>query len=872
MEEWLETAGLGKWSAAFRGQGITRDQLEALTEADLRELGLPIGERKRFLRALGEYPPTGKASSVAAAAAAASRAERRPLTVMFIDLVDSTQLGERLHAEDLIEVIRRYRELCDAAVVRFGGHVERFMGDGMLAYFCYPVANENDPERAVRASLEIVRGIGSLETPVGAPLRVRIGLATGRVIVSDLVVGGAADPHMVLGSVPNLAARIQGLVPPNGIAMAASTHSRVEALFACDSLGKLDVKGFDQPLELWRVLGERPQRGLSGHRPRPQTGFHGRAHELGLLRILWSEAERGEGKVALVVGDAGIGKSRLVEQLAQAHLPTEARVIRLAASVFDENTPFSPLIDHIRGMAGLSGRESVAEAIRKIDAVLLGGETQRRDSGRILAALAGVSLADLGLGRLQPRELRSRTIAVLAGQMLLLAEQHPVCLVIEDLHWLDPSSREVLESLARQLHDRRMLMLLTMRPDAASDWSARADTTLRLDRFKPAQVTAMLTDLFAGRPVPPQLASEVIQRSDGVPLFVEELGRLLLAGEKPGDQPTAAQSGGEAEIPASLDGLLMARLDRSGLAKEVAQAAAVVGRSVEPAVLAAICSLPAQALEPSLAALVSSGVLEPGEAPTPRSYRFHHALLHEVAYASLVRDRRRDLHARAAQALQEIDPDLIEQHPETLARHLAEGGRAEDAVPHWLEAARRSLSRSALTEATRLLQRGLAALAGLPRTARNLSLTLQISALLGPALISLRGPKAPETQELRDRDRIMRSRPRGELAFPHPLRLVAIVARFPHASCAGRQPLAARRRAPGSGRASAGASLLLGQPSEYGPLRALLRAYRGRISHLSRRRLSASPAPLRQSRRQGLRSRLPVAAALDAGPCVGRLG
>jgi len=751
VEQWLNSVGLGQWIAAFRDQGITRDQLTALTESDLREIGLNIGERKRFLQALANDAPRDRKTPPETATA--TRAERRPLTIMFVDLVNSTGLGERLHVEDLIEVIRRYREFCGTAVTRFGGQIVRFLGDGMLAYFCYPVANENDPERAVRAALEIVRGIGGLATPAGDPLQVRIGLATGRVVVSDLFAGGAADPHTILGSTPNLAARLQSLSPANGIVVSEATHARVQALFACESLGTVKLNGFDQPLQPWLVVRERPRRGLPGAavRPQPLTAFHGRASELNMLGLLWSEAERGEGKVVLVVGEAGIGKSRLVEHLVEAHLPAGSRVVHLGASAFDEDTPFRPLIDHVRAIAGLTGAETAGDALAKIDAVLLGDGAPRHHAAAILAGLVGVPVDDPGLARLRPHELRAQTIAALVEQLLLLAERHPVCVVVEDLHWMDPTSREVLDNLMQRLHGQRILMLLTVRPSAAADWAVKADTTLRLGRFGPEQVTAMLGDLFAGRPMPPHLVREVISRTDGVPLFVEELGRLLLAREArrtAGDRVGEETAADEAEIPASLDESLMSRLDRSGIAKEIAQAAAVVGRSVRLDVLAAVCSVPPQALAEPLAALVASGVLDPGAAPLSDFYRFHHALLRDVAYGSLLRDRRRELHARVAEVLQDIDPDMVELHPEVLAMHLTEGGLAEDAAPHWLEAARRSLARSALTEATRLLQRGLAALARLPGTSRNLSLRLQLSALLGPALIGLRGPMAPETQEL----------------------------------------------------------------------------------------------------------------------------
>jgi class 3 adenylate cyclase/predicted ATPase len=739
VEEWLRSIGLAGRIAAFRDNGITPADFRDLTESDLRELGLTIGERKRFLRALA-----AEAAQQAAAPttpAAATLAERRPLTVMFVDLVGSTSLGERIDAEDLIEVMRCYRELAGAAIARFGGHIARFTGDGILAYFCYPIANENDPERAVRAALEIVQGINSVATPTGEKLQIRIGLATGRVIVSDLQAGGAADPRTIVGSTANLAARLQSLAPPNGIVISSATYERVQGRFACTSMGPVEVRGFERSHQPWRVEREL-RRGQAGPGRLFGTEFQGRDDELDMLRRLWSGVERGDGAAVLLVGEPGIGKSRLIAQFLQSHLPDEAQVIYLDASAFDQDSPLRPLADYLRATAGLEVADPPAAALAKLEAVLVGDAATRKRAAIILALLAGVAVDAADRPRLLPDQLREQTVAVLIDQLLLHAERQPVCIVVEDLHWLDPTSAELLDAFIPRLRERRILLLLSGREVAAGTWSAKVDATWRLGRFNVEQVSAMLRDLFADRPVPQALAREIANRTDGVPLFVEEVARLLMAREHPGDEDAVW------EIPASLDESLMARLDRSGPAKEIAQAAAVVGRSVRRDVLAAVCALEPDALEASLTALTVAGVLERGEPPLGNFYRFHHALLRDAAYASLLRDRKRELHARVAAALQEVDPDLVELNPEMLALHLTEGGMAERAAPYWMEAARRSLARSAQTEATRLLRRGLVALERLPATRETMNLRLRLSALLGPALIGLHGPNAPETQEL----------------------------------------------------------------------------------------------------------------------------
>src|SRR5271165_317522 len=320
VEDWLRSIGLGERYAAFRDQGITLDQASQLTEEDLRELGLTIGERKRFRRAVAGLSSAGPLKPGEVPVMEATRAERRPLTMMFVDLVNSSALGERLEPEDLLEVIRRYRELCGAAITRFGGMIGRLVGDGILAYFCYPVANENDPERAVRAALAIVRGIGGLETPAGKGLNVRIGIATGQVIVSDLFAGGE-DIRSIIGSTPNLAARLQGFAAAGGVVIAEETYTRVAKVFVCEDLGKREVKGFRQAHNAWRVVGEASPSRVQGGRVQPRlTPFYDRDAELAILVERWKRARAGEDSTVLVTGEAGIGKSRLIEQFLAAHL------------------------------------------------------------------------------------------------------------------------------------------------------------------------------------------------------------------------------------------------------------------------------------------------------------------------------------------------------------------------------------------------------------------------------------------------------------------------------------------------------------------------------------------------------------------------
>ncbi len=741
MEEWLRSIGLGERVETFREQRITPDILPDLTDGELAELGLTIGERKRFRRAVGAL--------TAAPVTEAIRAERRPLTIMFIDLVDSSALGERLEAEDLLEVIRRYREFAGAAVTRFGGHIARLVGDGILAYFCYPAATEDDPERAVRAALEVTAGIRMLTTPAAAPLIVRIGIATGRVIVSDLFAGGALDLRSIVGSTPNLAARLQGFAPAGGIVIAEETCARVDHVILCEDLGVREIRGFAQPRRIFRVIGPAPisGQGRTAQSRRSLTSFHDRDAERAVLAERWSRVRAGDNAIVLVLGEAGIGKSRLVEHFLSTHLGPDDQVIRLYGSWLDENSALHPVRTFLDHAAGLVSGEPVEVARARIESVLEGEDSQRQRALPMLAELVGIATDDPEIASLTPAQLRERMLSVLTEQLLLHARKTPLALVVEDLHWLDPTSREWLTRIVAAGHSYPLLVLLTARDGFQAPWLAWRNTTvLRLVPLSPIDVAGMVKDLVTDRELPERLFRLIAQRTDGVPLFVEEVARsLVLCGNLEDPDELAGMMPGRA-IPESLHESLMARLDRSGIAKRIAQIAAVIGRSARRDVLAEVAGLTEKALVEPLAALAGAGVLyssEPGEL-----YTFSHSLLRDAAYDSLLRDDRRNLHLSVAAALARHEPHQIAQQPELLAMHLTEGGEAEKAAPHWLEAAQKALARSALTEATRLLRRGLDALERRAAEPAVIAQRLALSALLGPALIALKGPASPEAQGL----------------------------------------------------------------------------------------------------------------------------
>ncbi len=692
-------------------------------------------------------------------------AHYRPLTVMFVDMIDSSRLAEELQPEDYYVMLTRYHEFCGRAIERFGGRVARLVGDGVLAYFSYPIASENDPERAVRAALDIVQNIEDLATPALERLQVRIGIATGRVIVSDLFAGDQTDKNSIMGQTPNLAARLQGYAQPAEIVIAEATHRRIEHLFTCADLGLLEIKGLAEQHRAWRVIDELPGRGAA-ITPRRQwlTPIVGRAAELDILTRRWRDAGAGKGSVVLISGEPGIGKSRLVETFAGGVLAAR-RAIRLCASPFDVDSPLQPFIVWLRAEAGLEPGQSANERRGRLQAILPDG--LRVTEGDLSILMALIDFDPNSVPPAPPAVLRERTLSILRDHILALAGQSALCLCIEDLHWLDPTSLELLQRLVERLRGQRILLLLTSRdgPDAA--WAGRPEVAvLPLERLTAEHVVGMIGNLFHGRTLPEPLLRQIIRNADGVPLFVEEVTRGLLQREL---LPDAAATIDEPqpEIPVSLHESLMARLDRLGTAKEIAQIAAVIGRSVRHEVLAMVTRTAADGLEQLLTTLTNSGVMVTEGGADHKVYRFTHALLRDAAYDSLLRDSRQSLHLRTAEALKVLDPNGVEQQPEVLALHLTEGGRADQAVPYWQDAARRSLSRSALMEATRLLRRGLTALERLPAVEANLQLRLQLEALLGPALISLKGLGAADTQELyANAYELCQNVPEGHAHFP----------------------------------------------------------------------------------------------------------
>ena len=748
MQDWLRSAGLGRLIESFTAHNVERTDLVELTDADLRELGLTIGERKRFRRVLA-----AQSGIVAAlpATLAITRAERRPLTIMFVDLVGSTALAERCDGEDFMAVLQLYRQFCAEAIERYGGRIAQLMGDGILAYFCYPISHEDDSARAVRAALDIASGIGALITPAQAALQVRIGIAGGRVVISSLHTADIADFDSVIGSVPNRAARLQTLATPDAIIISELVHERVAPYFACEDLGRRVLKGFGAPEHVFRVLRPLARTATAINPTIRLTPLINREVELATLTRRWAEAQAGHGSAVLIAGEPGIGKSRLIERFVGNILGDEVVLLRMLSSLFDQDSALRPFLEYFRQASGFETEADPAVQLAKL-AALLHDRGPGTDIVRDLAVMADLlSLPmDAPMPTSTPAALRRLSLEVLSGQILAAAIKSPACLVVEDFHWLDPTSRELLRTLIQHVGSHRLLILVTVRETALEDAQGLGCAELMtLKRLLPEQVANMLQSLFSDAPVPTSVVRGIIQRSDGVPLFIEEVLRPVLQSRTTTDWSLLpGEDAAAGAVPSVIHETLMAWLDRSGGAIELAQIAAVIGRAARRDILAEISGLDSATLASSLETLGEAGLLHLETVNGQECAVFSHALLRDTAYDSLLREQRVSLHARTARVLAALDPEAVELQPELLALHLTEGSLGEEALEFWIAGGRRALRRSAMLEASRLLRRGLDVVRALPPTPALQAQTFTIMGLLGPALIALYGPGSQDVQAL----------------------------------------------------------------------------------------------------------------------------
>ena len=727
---WLRRLGLEQYEASFRDNDIDAEVLPGLAADDLAGLGVrSIGHRHKLLAAIAGLRGTVETvrpnmtvpdSPVAAPeradrAGALAGAERRQLTVMFCDLVGSTELSARLDPEDLREVIGAYHRSITETTAPFAGFIAKYMGDGALIYFGYPRAHEDDAERAVRAALALIAAAGGVDV-ANEKLRLRIGIATGLAVVGDLIGVGAAQEEAVIGDTPNLAARLQALAPPNGCVIADSTRRLVGDLFEYEDIGTVALKGFAAAVRAWRVLAEsRVESRFEALRGSAEAlaPLVGREEELELLLRRWEEAKQARGRVVLLSGEPGIGKSRLVASVAQ-HLTVQPYVrIQYFCSPHHQNSALYPVIGQLKRAAGVEPDDSAAEQLEKLRRVVRAHDTdEREETVAFIADLMSVrGPAVRSAEHLTPQQRKERTLRALVAQLAPVSVATPVLMVVEDVHWIDPTFRELLELIIDRVPELAVLCLITFRPEFSPPWLGRPHVSLmalsRLGREQGAE----MVDRIARKPLPAGLIEQIVARTDGVPLFVEELTKSVLESGLLRDESERYALVGPLPplaIPTTLQDSLMARLDRYSTVKEVAQTGAAIGRQFSYALVAAASPLPNREVERALDQLVESELIFRRGMPPEAMYTFKHALVQDAAYSTLLRSKRQQLHASIAAALEAHFPQLVESEPERAARHFSEAGLADKAVEYWSKAANRAARGYAVAEAIETLNLGLA--------------------------------------------------------------------------------------------------------------------------------------------------------------------
>jgi predicted ATPase/class 3 adenylate cyclase len=759
IRNWLEAIGLSQYADAFEANDIDMDLLGQVDDQTLKDIGVSsAGHRLRIRNAISKLSPRATLNTRENAPVAVERteAERRQLTVMFCDLVGSTGLSARLDPEDLRAVIGAYHDAVGKTVAGFDGFVAKYMGDGVLLYFGYPHAHEDDADQAVRAGLALVNAVGELAAP--GPLQLRIGIATGLVVVGDLIGAGSAQEQAIVGETPNLAARLQALAEPNTIVIAESTRRLIGGLFELADLGPQSLKGFAEPQRTWRVLTENRALGRFEGLRSGATPLVGREEEIELLLRRWTRAKRGEGQVMLLAGEAGIGKSRLTVALIERVAGEQHARLRYFCSPQHTDSALYPIIGQMERAAGFARDEALSAQLDKLDALLAPSSTPPEDTALLAEMLSLANDGRYPVLALPPEQRRARTLAALLAQIEALTRQSPVLMIFEDAHWSDPTSLEALGRTIDRIAKLRVLLVMTFRPEYAPPWIGQPQVTvLTLNRLAGGEAGTLIDRIAGNHALPAGLRQDIVERTDGIPLFVEEMTKAMLeAGSERAARDAAASIPPLAHtVPASLHASLMARLDRLGAAKRVAQIGSAIGREFSHPLLAAVVDQPEAELDAALDRLVAAGLLFRQGLPPHATYLFKHALVQDAAYGTLLRDGRRALHARIADTLERRFAEIAERQPELLARHYSEAGLLEKAARLWGKAGTQSLERSALVEAIEQFSRALALIAALPATTelRREQLRLQV-ALITP-LYHVKGYAAPETRAAAEQARLL---------------------------------------------------------------------------------------------------------------------
>ena len=753
--DWLQQHGLEKYAAVFAEHEITLEVLPDLTEADVDRLALPTGPRRRLMVAIKTLGAAARAQTSVqspetpvAKATNAYEAERRQLTVMFCDLVGSTALAERLDPEELRELMHAYRAASGDVVTRYEGHVAQYLGDGLMVYFGWPSAHEDDAERCVRSALEIVQAVKGVRA--NARLAVRIGVATGTVVVGEASRTANAEATLAVGETPNLAARLQGLAGPDEVVIAPATRRLVGDGFHLTDLGTRPLRGIGEPVRAWRVDALRRTEGRfeAAREGLLLTPLVGREEEMALLQRAWHQARDGEGRVVLIGGEPGIGKSRLTQVLREQIAGEPYITLRYQCSPYHLNSALYPIVEQLEYAAAWTREDTPEQKLDKMEAVLSGTPAEIAGAAPLCAALLSLPTTRYPARDLSPQKRLEKTLEVLAGQVEALSRRQPVLMVFEDAHWIDPTSQEALDVLVSRLQVLSVLLVVTHRPEYAVRWAQQPHVTiLGLDRLGRRQGAELVARVTLGRALPAEILEQIVAHTDGVPLFVEELTKSVLESgllREAGDEYTLQTPLPPLAIPTSLRDSLLARLDRVAPVKDIIQIGACIGREFAYELLARISALGDAHLEEALARLTEAGLVFRRGTPPDATYTFKHALVQDAAYDSLLKGKRQQLHARIAQVLEEDFAERVANAPELLAYHYTQSGNLSAAIPWWCNAGKLAAQRTALREAAGHFQKGLALIEQLPPSSERDGLELSIREPLNAAWTALRGWAAAE--------------------------------------------------------------------------------------------------------------------------------
>jgi class 3 adenylate cyclase/tetratricopeptide (TPR) repeat protein len=752
IAEWLGSIGLSEYAQRFADNAIDLSVIRDLTEQDLKDLGVLLGHRRKILRAIAELDkPAAPPAETASEPELRDEAERRHLTVMICDLVGSTALSARLDPEDMRAVIDAYHAACARITRNYDGFLAEFRGDGILAYFGYPRAHEDDAERTVRAGLDIVAAVAQLETRAAEPLAVRIGIATGLVVVGDPTGMGALREHALVGDAPNVAARLQALAEPGTIVVATSTRRLLGDLFRLRDLGRHQVKGIAEPVAAWAVEGlAASENRFEAVRTVTLTDFIGRKDEIELLLERQRIAFKGEGQVVLISGEPGIGKSRLAAALDERIANERHTRLRYQCSPYHSNSALFPFIAQLERAAGFKTDDTSEQRLDKLEAFLAKDAPLVESVAPLFAALLSLPYGDRYPSLpLSPTQQRRRTLAALLDQFESLTRRQPTLLLFEDVHWADATSLQMLDLTVERMRQLPVLALFTFRSEFEPPWVGLPHVgTLTLARLHGDEVESMVTRVTGGRRLPAEVMKQIVGKTDGNPLFVEELTKAVVESGILVEDTDGYRLDGPLPplaIPATLQDSLVARLDRLAPVKEISQVGAAIGREFSYSLVCALAGRDETALKHALAQLEEAGLVFRRGDPPEALYTFKHALVRDAAYETLLKSRRQQLHSQIARTLGERFPEIAASQPEIVAHHFTEAGLVDPAIDCWLKAGNLALSRSANAEAVKHLERGIELTRSQAASAKRLRNELDLYLALGPAMAATEGYATPET-------------------------------------------------------------------------------------------------------------------------------